>query len=35
MKRHMTGKSARGATTTELPAPDVRTIREAAKISQR
>lgn len=34
MKRHMAGKSVRGARTTELPAPDVRTIREAAKISQ-
>ncbi len=38
MKRHIegvrAGKSVRGARTTELPAPDVRTIREAAKISQ-
>ena len=34
MKRHMAGKSVRGAKTTELSAPDVRTIREAAKISQ-
>ena len=34
MKRHMAGESVRGARTTELPAPDVRTIREAAKISQ-
>ena len=34
MKRHMAGKPVRGAKTTELAAPDVRTIREAAKISQ-
>lgn len=34
MKRHMAGKPVRGAKTTELQAPDVRTIREAAKISQ-
>ena len=34
MKRHMAGKRVRGARTTELPAPDVRTIREAARISQ-
>ncbi len=34
MKRHMAGKPVRGVKTTELPAPDVRTIREAAKISQ-
>ena len=34
MKRHMAGKSVRGVRTIELPAPDVRTIREAAKISQ-
>ena len=33
MKRHMAGKSVRGARTTELT-PDVRMIREAAKISQ-
>ncbi len=33
MKRHMAGKRVRGARTTEL-APDVRMIREAAKISQ-
>jgi putative transcriptional regulator len=33
-KRHMAGKSVRGARTTELPAPDLRTIREAARISQ-
>lgn len=38
MKRHMAAKSAgkpvRGVRVTELPAPDARTIREAAKISQ-
>ena len=34
MKRHMAGKSVRGARTTDLPAPNVRTIREAARISQ-
>ena len=34
MKRHMAGKPVRGAKTTEPQAPDVRTIREAAKISQ-
>ena len=34
MKRHMAGKSVRSAKTIELPAPDVRTIREAAHISQ-
>jgi len=34
MTRHMAGKSVRGARTTELPAPDVRTIRGAARISQ-
>ncbi len=34
MKRHMAGKSVRGARTTDLPVPDVRTIREAAQISQ-
>ena len=33
MKRHMAGKRVRGARMTEL-APDVRMIREAAKISQ-
>lgn len=31
MKRHMAGKSVRGARTTELAEPDVRAIREAAK----
>jgi putative transcriptional regulator len=34
MKRHIAGKPVRGAKATELAAPDVRTIREAAKISQ-
>lgn len=34
MKRHMAGASVRGARTTELSAPDVRAIREAAKFSQ-
>ena len=34
MKRHIAGKRVRGAKTTELTAPDVRTIREAARISQ-
>ena len=34
MKRHMAGKPVRGAKTTARLAPDVRTIREAAKISQ-
>lgn len=34
MKRHMAGKRVRGVRVTELDAPDVRTIREAAKISQ-
>jgi len=34
MKRHMAGKSVRGARTTKVSAPDVRAIREAAKISQ-
>ena len=34
MKRHMTGKPVRGARTTEWVEPDVRAIREAAKISQ-
>ena len=35
MKRHMAGKTVRGAKTTVVSAPDVRTIREAARISQR
>ena len=34
MKRHMAGKSVPGVRTSELRAPDVRTIREAANISQ-
>jgi len=34
MKRHMAGKNVRGVRTTDLPSPDVRTIREAARISQ-
>ncbi len=34
MKRHIAGKTVRGAKSTEVPAPDVRTIREAAQISQ-
>jgi len=34
MKRHMAGKSVRGVRTTELAEPDVRAIREAARISQ-
>ena len=34
MKRHMAGKAVRGAKTTVVSAPDVRTIREAAQISQ-
>jgi putative transcriptional regulator len=34
MKRHIAGKPVRGAKVIEMPAPDVRTIREAAKISQ-
>lgn len=34
MKRHMAGKSVRGARIAELSDPDVRAIREAAQISQ-
>ena len=34
MKRHMAGKSVRGARTTQSSEPGVRAIREAAKISQ-
>ena len=34
MKRHMAGKSVRGVKVAEFPSPDVRSIREAAKISQ-
>ena len=32
MKRHIAGKPVRGARVTELTQPDVRAIREAAKI---
>ena len=34
MKRHMSGKPVRGVKVTELEEPDVRAIREAARISQ-
>lgn len=34
MSRHIAGKVVRGAKTTEFTEPDVRAIREAAKISQ-
>ena len=34
MNRHRAGKAVRGAKATELAEPDVRAIREAAKISQ-
>jgi putative transcriptional regulator len=34
MKRHMNGKSVRGARTSELAEPDVRAIRDVANISQ-
>jgi putative transcriptional regulator len=34
MKRHMIGKAVRGARTSELAEPDIRAIREVAKISQ-
>jgi putative transcriptional regulator len=34
MKRHMAGKSVAGVRATRLSEPDVRSIREAAKISQ-
>jgi putative transcriptional regulator len=34
MKRHMAGKAVLGARTTQIDEPDVRAIREAAKISQ-
>ena len=34
MKRHVADKPVRGARATELAEPDVRAIREAAKISQ-
>ena len=35
MKSHLAGKSVRGAKVTEIPEPDVRSIREAAQITQR
>lgn len=34
MKRHMAGKAVRGAVVTDLDTPDVKRIREAARISQ-
>ena len=34
MKRHIAGKTVRGAVSAELPVPDVRLIREAAQVSQ-
>jgi putative transcriptional regulator len=34
MKRHLAGKPVRGAKVTELLEPDVRSIREAAQITQ-
>ncbi len=34
MKRHVAGKFVHGTRTTQLSEPDVRTIGEAAKISQ-
>ena len=34
MKRHMAGKSVRGARTTPVDEPDVKAIRKAADISQ-
>ena len=34
MKRHIAGKTVRGAVALELPVPDVRVIREAANVSQ-
>ncbi len=34
MKRHMAGKAVRGVKVTEIAEPDVKAIREAAKISQ-
>ncbi len=34
MKRHMAGKPVRGVKVTEIEEPDVRAIREAARISQ-
>jgi len=34
MKRHLAGKPVRGIKVTDLEEPDVRAIREAARISQ-
>lgn len=34
MKRHIAGKTVRGARATEMPGPDVGAIREAAQLSQ-
>jgi len=34
MRRHMAGKPVRGVRATEFAEPDIRAIREAAKISQ-
>lgn len=34
MKRHVAGKAVRGVRVTEMTEPDIRGIREAAKISQ-
>jgi putative transcriptional regulator len=34
MKRHMAGKPVRGASAPQVDEPDVRAIREAAKVSQ-
>jgi putative transcriptional regulator len=34
MKRHIAGKTVRGARVTEVPEPDVGAIREAAQLSQ-
>lgn len=34
MKRHIAGRPVRGARATQVTEPDVRAIREAAKISQ-
>lgn len=34
MKRHVAGKTVRGARVTGQPTPDVRTTREAAMVSQ-
>ncbi len=34
MKRHIAGKTVKGACMTELAEPNIRAIREAAQISQ-